>query len=92
MYVDRNTGFFLSSDAQGNTIRANGAMARWLVEAGQGVEIKSGRGWRVGVHSGVRADLSAVLSRADVAQLAEQLFRKQQVAGSSPAIGSTEPL
>jgi hypothetical protein len=27
---------------------------------------------------------------ADVAQLAEQLFRKQQVAGSSPAIGSTE--
>jgi hypothetical protein len=25
---------------------------------------------------------------ADVAQQAEQLFRKQQVAGSSPAIGS----
>jgi len=27
---------------------------------------------------------------ADLAQLAEQLFRKQQVAGSSPAVGSTE--
>jgi len=29
-------------------------------------------------------------TRADLAQLAEQLFRKQQVAGSSPAVGSME--
>jgi hypothetical protein len=27
---------------------------------------------------------------ADVAQLAEQLFRKQQVVGSSPTIGSSD--
>jgi hypothetical protein len=32
----------------------------------------------------------SVILFADVAQQAEQLFRKQQVAGSSPAIGSTE--
>jgi hypothetical protein len=31
----------------------------------------------------------SVILFADVAQQAEQLFRKQQVAGSSPAIGST---
>jgi hypothetical protein len=31
-------------------------------------------------------------TQADLAQLAEQLFRKQQVAGSSPAVGSTENL
>ena len=29
-------------------------------------------------------------THADLAQLAEQLFRKQQVAGSSPAVGSME--
>ena len=30
--------------------------------------------------------------KANVAQAAEQLFRKQQVGGSSPPVGSTEEL